>query len=50
VVLAGLSPKQEVVVAGTHVLAENQKVRRFGEAPGSKAAAATPAASKAVSQ
>lgn len=41
VVLSGLSPKQEIVTAGTHVLAANQKVRRFGAAP-----AAAPAASR----
>ena len=46
VVLGGLSPKQEVVVAGTHVLVENQKVRRYGEAPGGKPAATAPAAAK----
>lgn len=40
IVVSGLSPKQEIVTAGTHVLAANQKVRRYGgSAPGAQPAA-----------
>lgn len=44
VVISGLSPKQEIVIAGTHVLAANQKVRRFGSAPSAASAPAAPSA------
>jgi RND family efflux transporter MFP subunit len=39
VVVGGLAAKQEIVTAGTHVLGENQKVRRYGAAPVASAAA-----------
>lgn len=39
VVSGGLAAQQEIVVAGTHVLAENQKVRRYAAAPAASAAA-----------
>ncbi len=40
IVVSGLSPKQEIVTAGTHVLAANQKVRRYGAStPGAHPAA-----------
>ncbi|MFO0123524.1 MAG: efflux RND transporter periplasmic adaptor subunit [Inhella sp.] len=39
VVAGGLTAQQEIVIAGTHVLGENQKVRRFGAAPAASAAA-----------
>jgi multidrug efflux system membrane fusion protein len=45
VVVGGLSPKQEVVVAGTHVLSEGLKVRRYGQV--AAPAAAAPVASAA---
>jgi multidrug efflux pump subunit AcrA (membrane-fusion protein) len=41
IVVAGLSPKQEIVTAGTHVLAANQKVRRYGAAAPTPASAAS---------
>ncbi|MDM4767424.1 efflux RND transporter periplasmic adaptor subunit [Pelomonas sp. SE-A7] len=44
VIAAGLTPGQEVVVAGVHVLTPGQKVRRY-ETPG-KPAAVQPAASR----
>ncbi|MBB5205849.1 RND family efflux transporter MFP subunit [Inhella inkyongensis] len=40
VVTAGLSPAQEVVVAGVHTLSPGQKVRRYGAAPVAAAASA----------
>lgn len=40
-IAAGLQPGQRVVVAGTHVLAEGQKVRLYQEPPAAAAAAAS---------
>jgi len=46
IVVSGLSPKQEIVTAGTHVLAANQKVRRYGAPAAASAPGAQPAASR----
>ncbi|MDN3922992.1 efflux RND transporter periplasmic adaptor subunit [Roseateles violae] len=48
VISGGLSPGQEVVIAGVHVLTPGQKVKRYQEpgAAAARAASATPAASR----